>query len=127
MTAFPPICPACMGTRRFYLVTPFLLVFPVPLPSREDFYLFPQIELYKGPQGRDIRRSRGGRILTVGGFLHEGKGCRAAPGQSRGIAHLRSQLLTTGCFLQRGAHSRMARATSAPSALLQEKWNWEAV
>ena len=65
---FPPICPACMGTRRFYLVTPFLLVFPIPLPSREDFYLFPQIELYKEPQGRDIRRSQGGKILTVGGL-----------------------------------------------------------
>lgn len=49
------------------MVTPFLLVFLVPLPSREDFYIFPQIELYKEPQGREIRRPQGGRILTVGG------------------------------------------------------------
>lgn len=50
------------------MVTPFLLVFLVPLPSREDFYIFPQIELYKKPQGREIRRSQGGRSLTVGGW-----------------------------------------------------------
>lgn len=126
---FPHICPACMGTWRFYLVNPFLLVFLVPLPSREDFYIFPQIELYKEPQGREIKRSQGGRSLTVGGvggFLLEGKGCRAAPGQFRGTAHLHCQLLTSGCFLQRGSHSRMARATPTPSAPLQRKWNWEA-
>ena len=68
MTAFPPICCACMGTRRFYLVSPFLLVFLISLPSREDLYLFPQIELYKEPQGREIRSPQGGMILTVWGL-----------------------------------------------------------
>lgn len=50
------------------MVTPFLLGFPVPLPSRDVFCLLPQIYLYKEPRGREI-------MTHQGRFSHWGASC----------------------------------------------------